>query len=171
MEKRTFFEFFLALLIIALASIIIYMACHKEDRIEYVPVEIHDTIKIDSTRIVEHTKIVEVKTFDTICQYIDTLWHDTIEIPVEIPIEKKEYKDTLVTDTSKVLIDIKYSGFKATLDEIDIKYQYNRNMPVERKSDFWTNRFILSAGVMAGYSPIYRNVDIVIGVSAGIRIL
>lgn len=111
------------------------------------PVEIHDTIKIDSVRIVEKTKIVDKSVFDT--TYI---WkYDTITdtIKLEIPIEHKEYIDTLRTDTSEIDLRIKYSGFKTSLDEIDITNHYYVKQPVK------TNKIkvgqSITLGVQTGY--------------------
>lgn len=119
----------------------------KPNKIDYNPLIVHDTIQVDSIRIEEHTKIQYVQSIDT----FTVVERDTIKdtIYFQLPIEHKEYQDTLRTDTSEITLDIKYSGFKATLDEINITNHYWEDMPVNQKK--WHIKPSFNVGLGGGY--------------------
>lgn len=96
-------------------------SCNGEgSKIEYVPV--HDTITVDKERIVEHTKVVSTK--DTIVQVV--LVSDTLldSVFVSLPMENKEYLDTLTNDSSEAILDIKYHGVYTSIDSVSLNYRY-----------------------------------------------
>lgn len=135
------------------------------------PVEIHDTIRIDSVRIVEHCVPLYIKDYDTIVVKNDTTIRDTINVLV--PISQYEYKDTIVTDTSRTELDIKYSGYKATLDEININYQSTKEVVLNQKKKHF-NWFIgpsLQIGYGMQYDKIQNKIsagpEISVGISVG----
>lgn len=120
--------------IIIVLSILLMISLYfnfKPNNIDYQPLIVHDTIQVDSIRIEEHTKIQYVQSIDTFTVVERDTLRDTIYF--QLPIEHKEYQDTLRTDTSEITLDIKYSGFKATLDEINITNHYWKDMPVNQK--------------------------------------
>lgn len=87
---------------------------------EVIKVLVHDTITIDSIQIKWKEKPVEVLRIDT---FYTTKEGDTIKTP-EIPIIKKVYEDTISTDSTSTEIKIQYSGFKASIDEIQLRHNY-----------------------------------------------
>lgn len=89
-------------------------SCKKQEP-KIIPVTIHDTIVVEKERIKENTKTKYITKLDTF--YI--IKTDTIYIK-DLPIEHKEYQDTIVTDSSKTTIDIQYHGFNADIDSLNI---------------------------------------------------
>lgn len=122
---------------------------------EPILVTLHDTLVIDSTRVVEHTKLQYI-TKDSI-QYVyktDSVV-DSIYIPIDI--EHKIYKDTLENDSASYDISILYSGFHSSIDEINIKSirstEVSFQCPKPRKF-----HIALSAGYYTGYNLIDRKI-------------
>jgi len=95
-------------------------SCNKQPDVIVEYVEKHDTIAITKERIVEKTKIKYVNRIDT---FYVTKTGDTIQTP-EIPIEYKEYKDTIQNDSTSTEINIKFHGFNADIDSVGILYNY-----------------------------------------------
>lgn len=95
-------------------------SCNKQPDVIVEYVEKHDTITITKERIVEKTKIKYVDRIDT---FYVTKTGDTIQTP-EIPIEYKEYKDTIQNDSVSTAIDVKFHGFNADIDSIGIVHNY-----------------------------------------------
>lgn len=89
--------------------------------------EIHDTIPIEKVRIVNHTVTKYV-------QQVDTFYlQDTDTILVNnIPIEHKEYNDTLFKDSSNTEIKVQYHGFCAEIDSVSIKHNYQEVKVIEK---------------------------------------
>lgn len=111
-------------------------------------IEIHDTIRVENIRIEEKTKIQFVTTIDT----FTVVERDTIKdtIYFQLPIEHKEYTDTIRTDTSEINLKIKYSGFKSNIDEVDISNHYWKNIPVNQKKLHIKPSFNIGLGVGYG---------------------
>ena len=89
------------------------------------PDTIHDTVTVhDTLRIKEHTKPKEVLRHDTIWLPLDTPLDTGSLIPVDLPITQSEYRDTLTTDSSRIELGVRFSGWHAQIDGIDLKSQY-----------------------------------------------
>lgn len=107
-------------------------SCNKvEPNIIKVPV--HDTVKVDSIRIEQNTKIKYITTVDTfyIVQKQDTIYLK------DFPIEYKTYKDTISTDSTSAELKINYHGFSAGIDDVNLIYSYNNKkeiVPEKKKS-------------------------------------
>ena len=76
---------------------------------------IHDTVTVhDTLRIKEHTKPKEVVRRDTIWLPLDTPLGTSLDtgslIPVELPITRSEYRDTFMTDSSRIELGVRISG-------------------------------------------------------------
>ena len=94
-------------------------ACNKpETKIEYIPV--HDTITLTHDSIIYKTKIIKTVHRDTF--YISDN-NDTVIVP-DIPIEYKEYKDTIKTDSTSAEVMIRYHGFASDIDSVGFIYNY-----------------------------------------------
>ena len=97
--------------------------CKRRDPIidpKYIPV--HDTITITQERIIEKTKIKYVNLTDTF--YINK--NDTVF--VQVPIEYKQYSDTINNDSTEAQLQVFYHGAFAELDSVDLKYRYNKEV-------------------------------------------
>jgi len=96
-------------------------SCNKDPEIiiKYKPV--HDTITITKDSIVKKTKIKYISTIDTF--YINKETKDTIYLS-NLPIEHKQYSDTIKTDSTSTEIQINYSGFNSSIDSIYLRHNY-----------------------------------------------
>lgn len=145
-----------AAIIILLSIFLSISATHKET--EYVTIETRDTIVVEKERLIQKTKIEYITQYDTAYIPSDTVFAgDTVF--VEIPIEHKIYEDTLVTDTSRTELSIRYSGYKANLDRVGINTYYKRDVPIERKKSGF-RQFVgigVGGGISTGYDIMHRN--------------
>lgn len=107
---------------------------------------LYDTIYIDKERIIEKTKIEYETKLDTffITQY-DTVYF-------QIPIDHKEYTDTFRTDTSEVSLKVKYSGFNADIDNIELATHYWKNKPIEPKRVRFGQSVVLGGSIGYGFT-------------------
>lgn len=125
--------------------------------VKEIPFEVRDTVTITKDTIIFKTRTEYVTKFDTVYQVIDG--RDTIEIPVELPIEHKVYQDTIRTDTTEIALDIKYSGFKPSLDEVGLIYHLSTKRAVETKKKPKLGQYFgvgFSVGAGAGFNPLTK---------------
>lgn len=131
---------------------------NKENEVKTVvytdTIHIHDTIRVK----VKEIKYKEVKVIDTI--YLNS---------TVIPVETKHYSDSLS--------DIWISGYKPEIDSINYHIPQQTiyidkivEVEKEKEKKWYEDRFIISAGVYTGYSPIYNNFDVIVGFGLGIRL-
>ncbi len=127
-------------------------------------------------------KWANIKSVDTV------VVRDTLR--VEVPVEKIVYKDRKVVDTlylqdttplpieQKIYEDsistIQISGIQPQIDKIEYHIPQQTiyvDKVVEVPPKKWyEDRFIISAGVYTGYSPIYNNFDVIVGFGVGVRL-
>lgn len=98
-------------------------SCHKqESHIEYIAV--HDTIFVPQERIVENTKTLYITKIDSFYIAGDTVYLHNI------PIEYKEYRDTIKSDSISTDIKINYHGWDSNIDSIRLNYHYYREREI-----------------------------------------
>lgn len=106
-----------------------------------------DTVYVDKERIVEHTTVKYVTLKDTFYIKGDTVT-DTVWLK-ELPIEHKEYADTIISDSTRSVIRALYSGFNPSLDSLyiqtEITQQRAYKQPLKR---FGWN---ITGGLYGGY--------------------
>ena len=108
------------------------------------PVEIHDTIAIhDTAYIAGKTKVLYVTKTDT------AIVRDTDTIRIEIPIEHKEYRDTFVTDSSRTELAVRFSGYDAKIDGIELTQDWTIQPRTIEKKRGW--RWCVMPSVQVGY--------------------
>lgn len=150
----------LAILSVVLFFSTIYYANNKK-------VEYRETIKSDTTVI--HTIDTLILTKKDII-YKETLVLDTIYIKdTALFVEQKVFEDSIST--------IYISGVNPELDSIEYRLQKDTvkiftetTNTIQQKESFWHNRFVISAGIFAGYGLINRKPDIYVGLGFGIRL-
>lgn len=150
----------LAILSVVLFFSTIYYANNK--KVEYRETIKSDTILIKSidTITIEKTKI----------SYRDIIILDTLYISdTSLVVEQKVFEDSIST--------IYISGVKPELDSIQyriprdtVQIEIEKIQTVKEQESFWHNRFVVTAGVYAGYGLISKQPDVFIGVGCGIRI-
>lgn len=118
------------------------------------PVVIHDTVTItDTLRIKGKTKTLEVH--DTVWVVRDTFAGD-INVgskPQPLVNETKLYRDTFTTDSSFIALGVKYSGYEAKIDNIDLQYRFNVQPRTIVKKKGW-GQFV-GIGIGVGYGASF----------------
>lgn len=128
------------------------------------PVVIHDTLEVSSQADIDaHTKPKYVIKHDTLwlpkpvspCDSTDSLCDGRVtdSIPVDIPITCHEYRDTFKTDSSRIELGVRFSGWHAQIDGIDLKSQYTIQPRTIEKKKGW-GQFI-GVGIGVGYGASF----------------
>lgn len=117
------------------------------------PVIIHDTICIrDTIKIAAKTRIISTTVRDTL------IVRDTDTIVVTLPLETKEYRDTFTTDTSRIELGVRFSGYKAKIEGIDLTSQYTIQPRTIVKKKGWGQFVGVGIGVGYGASVVGQTV-------------
>ena len=98
-----------------------FSRCNGPEPIE--PVIIHDSITVrDTTYLAGKTKVLHVR--DTV--YLTK--YDTIEGRTDttqtLIYATKQYTDTFATDTSRIELAVRYSGYNAHIDSVGLQYRF-----------------------------------------------
>ena len=123
-----------------------------------------DTVVVRDTLRIE-VPVEKIKYRDR--KVVDTLYLQTPQDTTPLPIEEKVYEDSIST--------IQISGYKPQIDKIEYhipqKTVYiDKVVEVPQVKKWYEDRFIFSAGVYTGYSPIYNNFDVIVGFGIGVRL-
>ena len=123
-----------------------------------------DTVVVRDTLRIE-VPVEKIKYKDR--KVVDTLYLPTPQDTTPLPIEEKVYEDSIST--------IQISGYKPQIDKIEYhipqKTVYvDKVVEVPQVKKWYEDRFIFSAGVYTGYSPIYNNFDVIVGLGVGVRL-
>ena len=150
----------LTVLSIILLSTTIYYA--NNTQIKYETVTQNDTIVIKNidTITIEKAEII----------YRDVHILDTIFVKdTALFVEQKVFSDSIST--------IYISGVKPEIDSIEYRipkdtvHIYTEKIQtVTEKDNFFKNRFVVTAGVYAGYGLLNRKPDIYVGLGFGVRL-
>lgn len=157
------FKFVLRGLILILGVVIVCLLLSpKTEEKEVKTVVVHDTTVVHDTieKTITEIKYKHIKTTDTI--YLPT--PDTI---TALPVEQKHYADSLS--------DIWVSGYKPEIDSINYHIPQqtiyiDKVVEIEKPKKWYEDRFIITAGVYGGYSPLYNNFDVIVGAGFSIRL-
>lgn len=126
-------------------------------------------IKSIDTVVVRDTLRIEVPVEKIKYKEITKVESVYVEVPVtqeKIPFEQKQYTDSIA--------DIYISGFQPNIDSINYHIPQqtiyvDKVIEVPQVKKWYEDRFIISAGVYTGYSPIYNNFDVIVGFGVGVR--
>lgn len=150
----------LTVLSIILLATTIYYANNK--KVKYETVTKNDTILIKSidTITIEKSEII----------YRDVHILDTIYLKdTSLFVEQKIYQDTIST--------VYFQGINAFIDSIEyrlpkdtLKIYKETVQTVQQKDNFFKNRFVVTAGVYAGYGLLTKKPDVYVGVGFGLRL-
>lgn len=150
----------LTLISVVLLTLTIYYK--NTPQVKYETVTKNDTILIKSvdTITIEKTNI----------SYRDVIVLDTIYIEdTALVVEQKTYQDTIST--------VYFQGINAFIDSIEyriprdtIQIEIEKIQTVKEKDNFFKNRFVVTAGVYAGYGLLNRKPDIYVGLGFGVRL-
>lgn len=117
------------------------------------PVVVHDTIVVrDTVRIRAKTKVLAIH---------DTVWlppqNSTTE-PQMLVCETKEYRDTFQTDSSRIELGVRFSGYDAKIDNVDLQYRFNVQPRTIVKKKGWGQFIGVGIGVGYGASIVGQRV-------------
>lgn len=123
-----------------------------------------DTVVVRDTLRIE-IPVEKIKYRDR--KVVDTLYLPTPQDTTLLPIEEKVYQDSIA--------DIYISGFQPNIDSINYHIPkqtiyVDKVVEVPQVKKWYEDRFIFSAGVYTGYSPIYNNFDVIVGFGIGVRL-
>lgn len=152
--------FILSLVSLILLATTIYYSSNK--KVVYETVTQNDTILIKSI----DTITIENKDIE----YRDVFILDTIFVKdTALVVEQKVFEDSLST--------IYISGVNPELDSIEyrlpkdtVQIFIEKTNTISQKDSFWKNRFVVSAGVFAGYGLINRKPDVFLGIGCAVRL-
>ena len=150
----------LAILSVVLFFSTIYYANNKN-------VEYRETIKRD-TVVIHSIDTITIENNSIL--YRDIIVLDTLYISdTSLVVEQKTYEDSIST--------IHFQGINAFIDSIEYRLPKDtvilsseKIQTVKEKDNFFKNRFVVTAGVYAGYGLINRKPDIYAGIGIGIRL-
>ena len=150
----------LTVLSVVLLSLTIYYA--NNTQVKYETVTKNDTILIKSVDTITVTKKDIV--------YKNVIVTDTIFLrDTSLVVEQKRYEDSISTIfISGVNPEIDSIFYRLTKDTVIVSSE--KIQTVKEKDNFFKNRFVVTAGVYAGYGLLNRQPDIYVGLGFGIRI-
>lgn len=123
-----------------------------------------DTVVVRDTLRIE-VPVEKIKYRDR--KVVDTLYLQTPQDTTPLPIEEKVYEDSIST--------IQISGIQPQIDKIEYHIPQqtiyvDKVVEVPQVKKWYEDRFVISAGVYTGYSPIYNNFDVIVGFGIGVRL-
>ena len=144
--------------LLAVIAVLIFCIVHNEissRNIEPQIITVHDTTIVTKEQIKEKEKIKRIVDYDTFfIKETDTI-RDTFY--VSLPIEYKQYRDTFTTDTSRTILDIKYSGYKSSLDGVYVHSSFTQKERIKVKRTGF-GQFI-GVGLQIGYGASVNHID------------
>ena len=151
--------------ILTVLSVILFVLTvhyYNNPQIEYRETVKNDTILIKSVDTITVTKKDIIYKENII---LDTLYiRDTAML-----VEQKVFEDSLST--------IYISGVKPEIDSIEYRLPKDtvhifteKIQTVKEKDNFFKNRFVVTAGVYAGYGLLNKKPDIYVGLGFGVRL-
>lgn len=130
-----------------------FRSCSQPKQPQVEPIIIHDTLCItDTIRIAARTKTVTIEKWDTL------IVRDTDSIVVTMPLEHKQYRDTFTTDSSRIELGVRFSGWHAQINGIDLKSQYTIQPRTIEKRKGWGQFIGVGIGVGYGASVVGQTV-------------
>lgn len=144
--------------LLAVIAVLIFCIVHNDinsKQLEPQIVTIHDTTTVTVEKIKEKEKIKRVVEYDTFLIVEKDTVRDTVY--VSLPIEYKQYRDTFNTDTSRTILDIKYSGYKAQLDGLYVESHYKARETVKVKHTGF-GQFV-GVGLQVGCGATVNTID------------
>ena len=123
-----------------------------------------DTVVVRDTLRIE-IPVEKIKYRDR--KVVDTLYLPTPQDTTALPIEQKHYQDSIS--------DIYISGYQPQIDSIQYHIPYktvyvDKVVEVPQQRKWYEDRFVISAGVYAGYGLFNKQPDVFVGFGVGVRL-
>lgn len=135
---------------------------HEQPRAE--PIILHDTITRTDTIIETRTRTLRIDS----TAYVFVRDTATVTDTIYLPCEWKEYRDSIVTDTSNINWSVKYHGYDAHIDSFGLNYKFTTNPRIEVKKRGF-GQFV-GIGIGAGYGVSVINNQVFAAPSVGVHI-
>ena len=115
----------------------------------------------------EKTVVRSVTEYDTAIVFL----HDTIRdtIVIQIPIEQKEYRDTVSADSMRVRLHILFHGYHAGIDHVGLSYDARPIIRTEVRKKGW-GQFV-GIGIGAGYGACVQSGIVYAGPQVGLNVV
>lgn len=128
------------------------------------PEVIHDTVCIyDTVRIAAKTRLICTTHTDTL------IVRDTDTIQVSLPLEHKEYRDTINADSARIRLNILFHGYRAGIDHIGVSYDIRPVTRTEIRKKGW-GQFV-GVGIGAGYGVSAHGGNVYASPQVGISVV
>lgn len=157
-EKRNKIKNYSIVSLIVIVLALLFTIIHdniSSKNLEPQIITVHDTTVVTKEEIKEKEKIKYITLHDTLYIYQTDSIRDTIRL--QIPIDHKQYTDTFITDTTKTILDIKYSGYKASLDGVYVQSSFTQKERVKVKHTGF-GQFV-GVGLHLGYGANINHID------------
>lgn len=166
-NKLKIHKAFLAILsvfLLAMVFFIIFDNKTSQNASKVANIKSIDTVVVRDTLRIE-VPVEKIKYRDR--KVVDTFYLKTPQDTTPLPIEQKVYQDSIST--------IQISGYKPQIDKIEYHIPQqtiyvDKVVEVPQVKKWYEDRFVISAGVYTGYSPIYNNFDVIVGFGIGVRL-
>lgn len=168
MKKYIVYTSFVLNIVLFIVCIFLIKSCNTDPEVNTITKYIQktDTITITNEKIVPVTKYITLK---------DTIFvNNTDTVSVQVPIEHKEYKDTIKTDSTETELFIKYSGFCAEIENIDLIHKYYNTNSTTIKEKRKGVSYGVQIGPYIGYgvgiknNMLYPSWEVGVGIQFGI---
>lgn len=113
----------------------------------------NDTVTVYKTDTICKDTTLYVTNFDTIIEYVDSIHNDTIEVPIQLPIQHKEYYFNIDNKDITLNGNIFYHGLKAEIDSVTMAYNYTYNI----KKDKFAKSLIVGPSIGVGLMKDSQN--------------
>ena len=113
---------------------------------------------IYDTLFVDHFETVKLQVVDTLTIINDSIRVDSVF--VEVPISVYKFDSTFTTDTTRLNLSIRNSGYAVTLDSLSYYFEYT---PRPQKTNYFKDHFRFGAGIGTGYGCFSKQPDVFIG--------
>ena len=113
---------------------------------------------IYDTLFVDHFEKVKLPVTDTLILINDSIRIDSVF--VEVPISVYKFDSTFTTDTTRLNLSIRNSGYAVTLDSLSYYFEYT---PRPQKTNYFKDHFRFGAGIGTGYGCFSKQPDVFIG--------
>lgn len=165
MKKTLNWIFGILLLVMFIICGLQFYCLHKQTEPECI--QIHDTVTIHTDSIV--TKTMWKTKWDTIKEihYKDTVLYDTIYLDIEHKVDSFTIKKDSLSITEK----IKYHGYKAVIDSIELNYELQYTVQPKKQKKIglvWNIGPYVGYGINFNNGQYYFSPEVGIGGSIGI---
>ena len=157
---KTFVIIILVLLVVFLSVTSMKYYQKSQDK-QSQPVIVTDTLTnvVYDTLFFDHFETVKLQVVDTLILINDSIRVDSVF--VEVPISVYKFDSTFTTDTTRLNLSIRNSGYDVKLDSLSYNFKYT---PTHQKTNYFKDHFRFGAGIGTGYGVFSKKPDVFMGI-------